>query len=261
MHEVTNAIEDAIREVRVHGFAVVPSIVSPHHAEVMKADLQEAIDEDLKAWEGREYQGAHMVMNLMFRGAPFLQFLDNDRLHDVLTPLVSDTCIVYAYTSSSMPPSGTNYSNRIHVDCPRHIPGYISNVGVCLALDDFTDDNGATYFLPKSFELGSAPSREEFFAGAKRVYPRAGDAIVFNARTFHSGGFNSTSTYRHAVTINVCRSYMRQQFDFPRMFPPAAASSLSDRQRRFLGYNVRVPISLEEYYLPEADRPYKSNQG
>ena len=31
------------------------------------------------------------------------------------------------------------------------------------------------------------------------------------------GGMNSTDTARHAITFNVCRSYMRQRFDYPRL--------------------------------------------
>ncbi|MEZ5224997.1 MAG: hypothetical protein R2743_26135 [Ilumatobacteraceae bacterium] len=63
------------------------------------------------------------------------------------------------------------------------------------------------------------------------------------------------------MTINACRSYMRQRFDYPRMIGPEIASSLSPVLRRLLGYDVRVPTSLEEYYLPEDQRLYKANQG
>ena len=202
-----------------------------------------------------------MVMNLMTRGDAFVRLLENPVLHAYLTPILGDTCIVYAYTSSSMPPSGTNYSNRIHVDSPRLIPGYVTNVGITLALDDFTDDNGATFQMPASFTRPEQPTRDEFEASAVRVYPRAGDAIVFNARTWHRGGNNYTNAWRHAVTMNVCRSFMRQQFDFPRLVDEHVLSQLGDVGRRFLGMNVRMPASLDEYYLPVEERPYKPNQG
>jgi ectoine hydroxylase-related dioxygenase (phytanoyl-CoA dioxygenase family) len=248
-------------DIAKRGFTVVPGIVSLDEAARLKAQLETAIAEDLAAWQGREYSDAHMVMNLMMRGDAFAGLLENPLLHAYLTPLLGETCILYAYTSSSMPPGGTNYSHRVHVDCPRVIPGYITNVGVTLALDDFTDENGAMALLPSSFLREDAPSEREFDAFSVRAYPRAGDAIVFNARTWHRGGLNRTDYYRHAVTMNVCRSFMRQQFDYPRLVPPEIVDRLGARGRSFLGFNVRMPASLDEYYVPAERRLYQPNQG
>jgi ectoine hydroxylase-related dioxygenase (phytanoyl-CoA dioxygenase family) len=61
--------------------------------------------------------------------------------------------------------------------------------------------------------------------------------------------------------MNFCRSYMRQRFDYPRMTPSRDASNLDAMQLQLLGYNVRVPTSLSEYYLPVDERLYKPNQG
>ena len=72
---------------------------------------------------------------------------------------------------------------------------------------------------------------------------------------------NHTSRPRHALTVNYCRSFMRQHFDFPRMIPPEDAAALSPTLRRVLGFDVRMPASLDEYYVEEADRLYKANQG
>jgi len=61
--------------------------------------------------------------------------------------------------------------------------------------------------------------------------------------------------------MNCCRSYMRTQFDYPRMVPEHIVNSLGDVGKRFLGFNVRMPKNLDEFYLPEDQRLYKPNQG
>lgn len=202
-----------------------------------------------------------MVHNLMVRGAPFARLLENPKLQEYFSSLLGDTCILYAYTSSSMPAGGSNYSHRIHVDSPRFIPGYWTNAGMMLALDDYTEENGATYFLPGSHKSPDVPSQEHFFQQAQRAFPRAGDAVVFSARTWHMGGQNRTETPRHAVTMNICRSFMRQRFDYPRLVPEEIVNQLGSVGKRFLGFHVRVPVSLEEYYCPPGQRHYLANQG
>jgi len=253
--------EEKLRAVRERGFAVVPDVLPRAEIPDLRERLEALVREDLERWKGKPYPDAWMVHNPMVRGLPFARVLENEAMHAYLSELLSPTCILYAYTTSTIPPRGTNYTHRIHVDCPRVIPGYITNLGVILPLDDFTDENGATYFLPGSFERADTPSEQEFFARAERVHPRAGDAVFFNARTFHYGGENRTERARNALTLNVCRSYMRQRFDYPRLVPASVVEKLGPTGRRFLGFDVRMPTSLDEYYVPEEKRLYKANQG
>jgi hypothetical protein len=54
---------------------------------------------------------------------------------------------------------------------------------------------------------------------------------------------------------------MRQRFDYPRLVSPELIARLGPVGRRFLGMNVRVPVSLDEYYVPPEQRLYLANQG
>ena len=72
---------------------------------------------------------------------------------------------------------------------------------------------------------------------------------------------NRTGQPRHALTVNYCRSFMRQHFDFPRMITADRAATLSPVLRRVLGFDVRMPTSLDQYYVDPEDRLYKAGQG
>jgi hypothetical protein len=252
---------DQLDEIRQRGFAVVPDVVPFDQVVELRELLETCIAEDLRRWSGNPfYNDEWMVHNLMLRGLPFARLLENQKLHGYFSELLSPYCTIYAYTSSSMPPRGKNFSYRVHVDAPLVIDGYWTNLGAIVALDDFTPENGATYFLPGSFTRREQPGPEEFFAHAVQTFPRAGDAVLFNARTWHSGGANLTDRARHAVTMNVCRHFMRQRFDYPRMVGDDILAVLGPTGRRFLGFDVRVPTSLEEYYVPPEERLYKPGQ-
>lgn len=249
------------RAVRTEGFTTVEGVFDTALAERLRGLLALHAEQQRREADPHRVIDDFMVHNLMMLEDEFMQALANPCIVAALDELLGPTSLVYAYTSSSMPAGGTNYSHRVHVDCPRVIPGYPTNVGVIVALDDFTAENGASYFLPGSFERTTPPTDDEFFADAVRAYPRRGDIVVFNARTWHLGGMNTTDRDRHALTLNACRSYMRQRFDYPRMIDPDVADGLSPVLRRLLGFDVRVPASLDEYYLPEDHRLYKTGQG
>ena len=241
------------------GLAVVPQIVSNYEVAVLRAELEAAIAEDAINYPDVHDKG--MVHNCMVRGKAMAALLDNPMINDYLAAVLSDTCIVYAYQSSSLNPNQGNYGSRVHVDCPRHIPNYSTNMGLIVALDDFSEENGGTYYLKGSHRLATLPDEEAFYANASRAICKAGDMVIFHGRLVHAAGHNSTQLTRHGLTINACRSYMRQRFDFPRLVPQAIINSLGENGKRLLGMNVRMPTSLEEFYLPLEQRLYKPNQG
>jgi ectoine hydroxylase-related dioxygenase (phytanoyl-CoA dioxygenase family) len=109
--------------------------------------------------------------------------------------------------------------------------------------------------------LETAPSTEEFDANKVVLEGlRPGDAVLSNARCWHQSGVNTTAHWRRAVTMNVCRAYMRQQFDFPRLIPAEVADGLSEDVRQFLGYHVRMPASMDEFFAPAEKRTYRAGQ-
>jgi ectoine hydroxylase-related dioxygenase (phytanoyl-CoA dioxygenase family) len=156
-----------------------------------------------------------------------------------------------------MPPNGRNYSVRVHTDSPRIIPGYVTNMGATILLDDFTEENGATWYLPRSQSRADAPPEDEFYATAKRLIAPAGSVLFFNARIWHAGGDNHTDRWRHALTINMCRPYMKQRIDIPRAMQGMDLSRVSDQVKQKLGFFSQPPASLEEYYLPAEQRSFR----
>ena len=253
--------DENICEVRETGFSVVRSVVDPDLILDWRARLARLVVEQRQNATDLSQIDDYMVHNPFVRDPAFFDVLEHPAVIEVLDEFISETSILYACTTSSMPAGGTNYSNRIHVDSPRVIPGYFSQIGVIVPLDDFTEENGATYMLPGSFERTDSVEQDEFFANAERVLAERGDIIVLNPRTWHLGGENGTQNDRHAITLSACRSFMRQRFDYPRLLDAEVADGLSPTLRRIFGFNVRVPASLDEYYVPEDERLYKAGQG
>ena len=252
---------EILNELEETGLAIVPGVLDSAEVLQLKSELESAISEDAVNYPDVFDKG--MVHNCVGRGARMAAILDNPVMVSYLNACFSETCIVYAYQSSSLPPDSGNYGSRVHVDSPRFIPNYDTNMGVIFPLDPFTVDNGATYFLPGSHRLDNyeLPGDDFFYENAERALCDAGDMVLINPRLMHAAGINRTQNTRHALTLNFCRSYMKQRFDLPRLLSQEVVDSLGEDGKRLVGFNVRVPTSLEEFYLPEDERLYKPNQG
>ena len=109
-----------------------------------------------------------------------------------------------------------------------------------LAVDDFTEENGATVVIPKSHEWGDdkSPHGE---SQIKAVMP-AGSAIFFLGTTWHGGGANATDAPRLAMTCQYCEAYMRQQENFLLEISKDRARAMSPELRSLIGYSIHPPF-------------------
>ena len=248
-----------LNEIGKEGYAVVPGTLPDKMLALLKQDLEEAIEREAAYHGGTGYADYGMVMVCCAQARSFVDVLASQAVMGVVNQILGEGSIIYAYTSSSMPPGRSNYSRRIHVDSPRIIPGYETNLGVMLLLDDFTAENGATWMLPRSHRTTEPPSEEFFAANAKRVIAPAGSAVYFNPRVWHSGGRNETDRWRHSLTLNMCRGYMKQRLDIPKIMAlsPVDLASADEKTLQKMGFYAQVPESLDEYYLPPEKRKFR----
>ncbi len=246
-----------IEEIEVEGFSVVENALSTEMVKRARLELKKAIDKEESYHGTKEYQDYGMVLLCSLYGGAFTDIFNIEPFIKPFEAILGEGCIVYGYTSSSMPPGAVNYSHRIHVDCPRVIPGYITNMGGIALLDDFNTENGATWMLPRSQERLEPPSEEEFFKNARQITAKAGSAIYFNARVWHMGAPNKTNHWRHALTINMCRPWMKQRMDIPRVMANVDITSLSESAQQKLGFFTQIPASYDEYYVPPGKRKFK----
>jgi ectoine hydroxylase-related dioxygenase (phytanoyl-CoA dioxygenase family) len=246
-----------VTAIESQGYAILHNVIPESLLQPLRSELEAAIQAEANLQH--QYPGAHsgMVLLCSLYGGSLVKILETEALIKPFEWLLGEGCIIYAYTSSSMPPGDSNYSNRIHVDCPRIIPGYMTNMGATILLDDFTEQNGATWFLPRSHVRTEAPPQDEFYGQAERVIARAGSVFYFNARLWHAGGRNETSVWRHALTLNVCRPYMKQRLDIPRAMAHMDLSGVSAKAFQKLGFLSQVPANYDEYYAPLERRKFQ----
>jgi len=190
--------------------------------------------------EALELVAARAPLDAFFGGAPF---------------------ILNTYGGILNRPQDASYVGRVHRD-QRTFSGDVRLMAQLLVmLDDFTDENGATYLLDGSHRRRDRPPDDEFFRAAARATGAAGSVVMFDSNLWHAAGVNRTGAPRRGLTLAFTRPFVKQQLDYPRALGYERAGSFSPVLRQLLGYNARVPVSLDEWYQPPERRMYQRDQG
>jgi hypothetical protein len=252
-----------VETLESQGWMLVPGVVD--------AQLRARLIDQLE--QAREHQRAIQLANgvgdgsdgtvhhLPLAGGAFFELMERELLSGVLEAFFGGPYIINTYGGVLNLPSNLSYVGRIHRDL-RTFSGDLRLMAQWLVmLDDFTEENGATYLLGGSHKSPNPPDEKAFFADAARAVGPAGSIVVFNSNLWHAAGVNRSTGPRRALTIAFTRPFIKQQLDYPRAIGYDRAAGLSLRLRQLLGYNARVPSSLDEWYQPPERRLYQRDQG
>jgi phytanoyl-CoA dioxygenase PhyH len=245
------------------GWALLPSLVSADLLTRLLGELDHVYKQQralqLRNGVGEGADGT--VHHLPCAGGAFLELLEHNGGHAALQQFFEGPYILNTYGGVLNLPNDVSYVGRIHRDL-RSFSGPVNLMGQLLVmLDDFTEENGATYLLSGSHRLSEKPPDDLFFRDAVRAVAPAGSIVAFNSNLWHAAGVNRTLRPRRALTLVFTRPFIKQQFDYPRALGDDRAASFSPVLRQLLGYNARVPASLDEWYQVPEKRLYKRDQG
>ncbi len=107
-------------------------------------------------------------------------------------------------------------------------------VSTIWALDDFTEENGATRIIP-----GSMLDPKEACADVHRAVPATmpkGSVVLYSGRTIHGGGANRSDKIRHALNVDYVLGWLRQEENQYLSCPPDVARTLPERVQKLAGY-------------------------
>lgn len=108
------------------------------------------------------------------------------------------------------------------------------------AIDEFTEENGATVVIPKSHEWDDQRVGER--AEAISAVMSVGSVIFFLGTTWHGGGENRSNSARFAITHQYCEAYMRQQENYLLELSKETVKALSPELQSLVGYSVYPPF-------------------
>ena len=110
-------------------------------------------------------------------------------------------------------------------------------VNTIWALDDFTEENGATHVVPASHKWTNETPNER--TETIRAVAPAGSVMFFLGGVLHGGGANTTDRPRLGVILEYCAGWVRPQENHVLGVPKEIVRGLPERLQELLGYGIQ----------------------
>lgn len=237
-------VNKAVQDVERQGFAIIHDFLSEQQLDVI-CDRMTPIFEMTGTRNAKDARGSHRkgyhgvqavhVHNLFAKTRavddvaidPLLLLV----IEGVLGPLFQMSVATAMCPDPGVDPQGLHQDDG-HYPLPRPRPPFIANT--LIALDDFSESNGATRLVPGSHRWTHPVNHEENFVVAEMP---AGSLLVFDGALWHAGGGNSTNDKRRrSINFNFNLSWLRQQENQYVGIPRDVWLSLPEKLQRLLGF-------------------------
>ena len=232
---------DVITALQDDGAAVVNSVVDSKVVDAILGELRTPFDEVGRCDES-DFNGYKTlrVSGILAISPTSAELVAHPRVMEVADGILLAHCINYrigSLTAIEIHPGETDQS--LHLDdgiYPVRMPGMQLQISAMWALEDFTEENGATRVALGSHRDSNISNTAEVQHEnniVQAVMPK-GSVLLYLGTTWHGGGANTTDRNRHALFGHYRKRMLVFQCDPHDDFPPEWVDRLNDRQKELL---------------------------
>lgn len=205
-----------------------------------------------------------VVMTLYNKGRPFRNVACDSRILACVRHVLGGREFNLSGLAAQITRNGRT-AQKIHTDQDQLPldPSQAYMVNVLFMVSDFTQANGGTRVVPGSHRWPRPPwSRAPHVAPdypfrdsglpptpieTVAVEGRAGSALIMDGRLWHGGGAHEApGVVRYAISSSYALPFLKQFENYPANLSPEVVESLSDEERRLLGYIGRGSLGYVE---------------
>ena len=220
------------------GYVVLEGLIDAKRCELIRAQAARLADHTgSNPFEGHRTQRVYAPLS---KTRALDDLIDHPRILSLLDAiLLPNYLLSQAQIINILPGEAAQGLHHDDAFCPLPRPHKTLHAAFIAAIDDFTEDNGATVVVPGSHRWSDRlPRREEAISCSMP----AGSAALFLGSLWHGGGENRTHKARLAVTGQYCDPWLRQQENFLLELSKSQARELREPIRSLVGYSIHPPF-------------------
>ena len=236
-----------MKDIEAYGLAIIPEVLTGDGLMQVRDALYRAADSDQARGRqqkfGLDYAGDdtnRRIWNLLSRDPLFEDLAFHKLAVGYVKAALGWPALLGNISANITGPGGGEM--MLHADqmfVPEPWSSTPQGLNVVWCLDDFTEANGATRFVPGSHKLNRAPRPEDGQTATVAIEAPAGSVVVFESRVWHKTGHNQTkSEQRAGVFAWYTQPISRTQENWFRSLRPEVRQFASDEALVLLGYKT-----------------------
>ena len=239
-------IFDHLARIDVDGYTIVEDAIEPELVVTLRDTIRRLERELHVEPRGTAAEGiaTKRMYNLLAKDPAFQAMPVHRSVLPIVERVLDRGCLLSGMTATDIGPG--EHAQPMHGDdivMSRHLrrPHAPMMVTTMWALDDFTEANGGTRFVPGSHLFAGTPDEPGALDGhdVRALEMQAGSVMIFHGSLWHGGGPNSTAdVWRCGVNVQYCPGFVRQQQNPYLGIPAEIAATFSDRLLELLGYRL-----------------------
>lgn len=228
----------ATQQIEREGYVICERLLPPSLVEQIRGELEPHFTGQL----GRnDFEGerTERLYALLAKAPSIARLVEHPTVLGVMDHFLHGGYLLWGALAIRLHPGETRQA--FHMDdeaCMIPRPRGPMGLSVMWAIDDFTDENGATEFVPQSHLWGDQERAAEDDPRVKKAIMPSGSALIWAGNLFHRGGANHSGTDRLGITIQYSQPWLRQVENMVLAVPPACAAQYSARIQELLGYSL-----------------------
>ena len=247
--------EQCRRECDERGYIVFESVMSPDEVARVRAALEPHLTKTGRNnFEG--YKSNRVYALLAKSPEVFSDMVIHPLVLSFAEAELGPSCLLSALLAINLHP-GETVQDWHHDDANIHVPLPHPPYGLSAfwAVDDTTEDNGATEIIPGSHLWEERPYKTDYqdlfdnrerdvnqdpqpHPDAVKITMPSGSVMIAKSTLWHRGGANKSDTPRMIVTPQYCAGWARQLENMTLAVPPNIATGLPKRTRELMGYSI-----------------------
>ncbi len=262
-----------INEIKKNGYTIISNLISKKECEIFKDILNKDYERYKKKYSSKKKKGLSnkqtekVVFNLHNKNLKWFKLFQNKKVLKILDVLLKEGSYknsepYYLNNISARCPTKGHKGQLIHLDSNLAGVNYNIIVNVMWLLDDFNQNNGSTYIVPKSHLIMKYANNNRKIRNKILIKAKKGSVLIFNSNLWHGGTEKKNNSSRWAILLGYARWFIKPSFDYMQNTPRKIYNNLSSKQKSLLGFDLIPPkdeftrMSRRSNFF---EKPYKYN--